>query len=334
MNFENKEFIFAEFGVSGREEKVREKIESFITSHVDEIHSEVTGSLICLKRGAGRKKKKVMLTAHMDTIGFVITYIDEAGFLRFSEVGVHRDAFLLGKRVIFANGTIGVIGVERKEYEKKLNKEKMFIDIGARDITGALKEVNIGDMCAVYAPYTLTKSIVTGGWMDDRVGCYILLEVIENLKKTKHDIIFVFSAQEEVGLRGARTAAYTVKPDIGLVVDVTESSDLPEGELVGSCVMGRGAGIKLMDKSVIVPKKFSDYLIALAEKNRIPFQRDIMSGGGTGAQSIQLSRGGVIVGGISVPVRYIHSAGEMCTLHDIHACVHLVKAFCEDEVSI
>jgi endoglucanase len=158
---------------------------------------------------------------------------------------------------------------------------------------------------------------------------------MENIKSTPNDIIFVFSAQEEVGIRGVKTATYEIEPDIGIVVDVTESSaDLPEGELSGSCVLGKGAGIKVMDRKIIVPKMLIDYFIFLADKNKIPYQRDIMQSSGTGAQGIQLSRGGVLAGGISVPVRYMHSACEMCALHDIQACKDLIKAFCASNVRI
>jgi endoglucanase len=331
MDIEGREFIFSEFGISGREERVRARIEDFSGKLVDEVVYDVTGSLICIKKGRAKARKRVMLAAHMDTIGFVVTYIDEKGFLRFAEVGEQPQAYLLGKRVVFENGTLGVIGIERREHEKKPSIEKMFIDIGAANREEALKRVGIGQMCAVYSPVVVTEHILTGGGMDDRIGCYVLLAVMERLKQPPHDILFVFSAQEEVGLRGAQTSSYRFEPDIGLSVDATGSSDLPEGELTGSCGLGKGAGIKIMDRSVIVPKKFVQYLIDLAEKHRIPWQRDIMNTGKTGAQAIQLSRGGVLAGGVSIPVRYLHSAGEMCSAKDVQACIELVNAFCTEE---
>jgi len=333
MDIKGKEFIFSEFGVSGREDRVKDKIEKFAGRLADETLYDVTGSLICVKKGHLKSnRKRIMISAHMDTIGFVITYIDDKGFLRFSEVGKQPAAYLLGKRVIFENGTIGVIGIEKIEYEKQLSKEKMFIDVGAVDRNEASKRVKIGDMCAVYSPWVVTNSIITGGWMDDRIGCFILMEVMQKLKGNPHDILFVFSAQEEVGLRGAQTSSYKVKPDIGLTVDVTGSSDLPEGELIGSCSLGKGAGIKVMDQSIIIPKTFIQYLAGIAEKNSILYQRDIMSTGRTGAHAIQLSRSGVMTGGISVPVRYIHSAGELCSLTDVRACIDLVLSFCKKDV--
>jgi putative aminopeptidase FrvX len=326
-----KEFIFSAYGVSGREEAVRERIAGHVRPFVDDVLLDVTGSLICVKKGKKRDRKRIFVSAHMDTIGFVITYIDERGFLRFSEVGGQPEAYLLGKRVVFENGTIGVIGTEKAEYLKNLRKDKMFIDIGAKERAEAERLVKIGDTCAVHAPVAQAGGIVTGGWMDDRIGCFVLLEVIEAAKETPHDLFFVFSSQEEVGLRGAKTSAYRVEPDLGLVVDVTESADLPEGDITGSSHMGKGAAVKVMDNSVIVQKSLVDYLCGLAAAHGIPFQRDVLRVGGTDTHEIQLSRSGAIAGGVSIPTRYIHSAGEMCALSDVQACIDLVARFCEDE---
>jgi endoglucanase len=332
MNIQNKDFIFTAFGVSGREDRVREKIEGFVRSRVDEITHDTTGSLVCVKRGTGGRR--VMLSAHMDSIGFVITHIDESGFLRFSEVGHQIEAYLLGRRVVFESGCIGVIGSEKLGESGKLSKEKMFIDIGATSGRAAGKSVSIGDMCAVYSPYTVNDRIITGGWMDDRIGCFILLEVMENLKRTANDMYFVFSSQEEVGLRGATTTSYRIEPEIGIAVDVTISSDLPEDERLGSSVMGRGAAVKIMDQSVIVPKKLVDRIIGIAKSRGIPHQRDIIRKGGTDAHAMQLGRGGAIAGGVSIPTRYLHSSGEMCCLDDVQACIDLVAGICEDKLAL
>lgn len=340
MNIQSKDFIFSTFGVSGREDKVKKTIENFAKKYVDDLIHDTTGSLICLKKGRGSNRKKVILSAHMDTIGFVITYIDERGFLRFSEVGYHPKPYLLTRRVLFEDGTIGVIGhekdvlsVERQEDIKDMvKKERMFIDIGVKNSEEAKKRVKIGDMCAIYSPYVVTDNVITGGWMDDRVGCFLLLEVMENMSANIHDIYFVFSSQEEVGIRGATTSSYRIKADVGLAIDLTDSSDLPEGDILGSSVMGKGAAIKIIDSSVIVPKKLVDYMETLAKKSKIPYQRDVLKLGGTDAHAIQLSRGGALSGGISVPARYIHSPDEMCALSDIQASIDLALKFCEDDL--
>lgn len=330
MDIDGKKFIFEEFGVSGREEPVRGKIEAYASRLADELIHDVTGSLICVKKGRGKHPKKLMIASHMDTSGFVVTYVDEKGFLRFSVVGEQPEAYLLGKRVVFDNGTVGVIGIEKQEYEKKPTTDRMFIDIGAPGREDALRMAGIGRMCAVFSPPAAGGRTLTGGWVDERIGCFVLLEAMELLQNNPHDLFFVFSAQGEVGMRGAQTSSYRLEPDIGVSIDATVCSDLPEGELTGSCVLGGGAGIKVMDRSVIVPRVLVDHLISLAQKRGIPHQRDIATAGRTGAQAIQLSRGGVLAGGISVPVRYAHTAGAMCALDDVKACVDLTVVFCEE----
>ncbi len=340
MNIKDKEFIFDGFGVSGREDEVKSGIEAFAKDRVNEIIYDTTGSLICVKEGKGKEPKKIMLSAHMDTIGFIVTFIDEKGFIRFSEVGFQPVAYILGKRVKFENGAIGVVGIEKavdidkRGFTSNLKKEKMFIDIGVGSREEALKQVKIGETGAVFSPYAVTENVITGGWMDDRIGCFVLLEVMEKLKSNPDTVYFVFSSQEEVGLRGARTTAYRLQPDVGLAVDVTGSSDLPENDVTGSAVMGKGAAIKVMDRGVIVQRVLVDYLIDLAEKNRIPYQKDVLAFGATDAHSIQLSKSGTLAGGISIPARYIHSAGEMCSLHDIKACIDLTLKFCESKFDL
>jgi endoglucanase len=330
-----KDFVFSAFGVSGREDAVRERIAEHVRPFADEVRIDANGSLICTKKGRKRGGKRIMVSAHMDTIGFVVTYIDERGFLRFAEVGGQPEAYLLGKRVVFENGAIGVIGTERAEFLRNLKKDKMFIDIGAADRAGAEALVKIGDTCAVHAPVARTGGILTGGWMDDRIGCFVLLEVIEAVKENPHDLFFVFTSQEEVGLRGARTSAYGVEPDLGLVVDITDSADLPEGEITGSSRMGKGAAVKVMDGGVLVQRPLVEFLCGLAAARGIPFQRDVLRAGSTDARAIQLSRNGVPTGGVSIPTRYIHSSGEMCAMSDVEACVRLATCFCEqDEIPL
>jgi endoglucanase len=325
-----KQFVFSSFGVSGREDAVREKIAEHARPRVDEVVADSTGSLTCLKKGRGRAAKRIMISAHMDTIGFVATYIDENGFVRFADVGRQPEAYLLGKRVVFENGVIGVVGTEKAEFLKSPKKERMFIDVGAESRRHAESLVKVGDVCAVHSPVALSGGVLTGGWMDDRIGCFVLLEVIGLVKDNPHDLLFVFTSQEEVGLRGARTAAYRLQPDLGLAVDVTDSADLPEGDITGSSRMGKGAAVKVMDGGVIVQKALVDRLCGLAASGGIPCQKDILRAGSTDAHEVQLSRGGVPAGGVSVPTRYIHSPGEMCALSDVEACIRLVAAFCED----
>ena len=169
--------------------------------------------------------------------------------------------------------------------------------------------------------------------MDDRIGCFVLLEVMENLKANPETVYFVFSSQEEVGLRGARTTSYKLEPDVGIAVDVTGSADIPESDVTGSAVMGKGAAVKVMDEGIIVQRVLVDCLIELAEKNGISYQKDVLAFGATDSHSIQLSKSGTIAGGISIPARYVHSGGEMCSLGDIEACIELTLKFCENKLN-
>lgn len=333
MNIKNKEFIFNEFGVSGREDKVKEKIKEFIKNYVDEITEDRNNSLIGIKKGSKKENKlKIMLSAHYDTIGLIVTYITKEGFLRFADVGWLPPYQLISKRVIFENGLIGVIYADESENMKKGEKNKYFIDIGAKNEEEAKKMVKIGEMGAIYTPYFIQNNNIFSSWLDDRIGCFVLLEIIENLKNPLHDIYFVFSSQEEVGLRGARTSSYKIEPDIGLAFDVTGTDDITKKHYFCNAKLGDGAAIKVMDGSVISNRKLVNFLEKLAIDKKIKYQLDILLGGGTDAGAIQLSRSGSIVSGISIPTRYLHSANEMCNLDDVQACIDLGLEFCKNEL--
>ncbi|MCX8058645.1 MAG: M20/M25/M40 family metallo-hydrolase [Spirochaetes bacterium] len=335
MNIKNKDFIFNEFGVSGREDKIKEKLKDFIKPYVDEILEDRNNSLIGLKKGTKKENKlKIMLSAHYDTIGLIVTYITKEGFLRFADVGWLPPYQIITKRVIFENGLSGIIYADEQENIKKGEKNKYFIDIGAKSEDEAKKMIKIGDMGAIYTPYIIQNNNIFSSWLDDRIGCFVLLEIMENLKNPLHDIYFVFSSQEEVGLRGARTSAFKIEPDIGLAFDVTGADDLIKKHNFYNSKLGEGAAIKIMDNSVISNKKLVNLLEKLAIENKIKYQMDILMGGGTDAGVIQLTKSGVITGGISIPTRYLHSANEMCNLDDVQACIDLGLTFCKNEINI
>jgi len=335
MNIKNKDFIFNEFGVSGREDKVKEKLKDFLKDKVDDLFEDRNNSLITLKKGNKKNNKlKIMLSSHYDTIGFVATYITKEGFVRFSEVGYLPAYNIISKRVIFENGTVGVIFADENENIKKGEKNKYFIDIGAKDEEEAKKLIKIGDMGAIYSPYIIQNDNIISSWLDDRIGCFILLEIIENLKDNIHDIYFVFSSQEEVGLRGATTSTFKIEPDIGIAFDVTGTDDITKKHYYCNSILGNGAAIKVMDGSVISDKRLVNFLETLAKQNNIKYQLDILTYGGTDAGAIQTSKSGVIAGGISIPTRYIHSANEMCSLKDVQSCIDLGLLFCKSDVII
>ncbi len=326
------EFVFTEFGTSGREDKVREAISKYVKTKVDSVDVDVNGSLICLKKGNGKNKKKLMFAAHMDAIGFIITHIDKNGFLRFSAVGYQPSYKIVSKQVVFENGTKGVIGIEKEEDFKNIAEKKLYIDIGAKSKEEAEKMVEIG-MTAIMVnnPFEQNGKLFSS-YLDDRIGCAILLELIDTVKQPYHDTYYVFTSQEEVGIRGAKTSSYSITPDVGIALDVTVASDTPEGEFASSTYFAKGAAIKVMDRGIIVPKKLVDHLVSLCEKNKIPYQKEILTMGATDAMAIQQTKGGIIAGTISVPTRYVHSANEVCDLGDVEASVKLCSKLVETEL--
>ena len=248
--FEYYEKVGGAFGPSGREEAVRQVIAALAEPFVDEITTDTMGSLICRKKGAGRK---ILMAAHMDSIGVVATYIDEKGFIRFSPVGGLFKGDLINIQVRFANGTRGVISYEEKTPFKDITLDNLFIDIGAADRADAERQVQIGDFAVFDAPRFEQNGVLCGPYLDNRIGCVTLLLVMERLaqQEIENDLYFAFTAQEEVGLRGAGAAAFAVEPDIAVAVDVTDTGDLPERKTPMAVDMGRGPAVKVMDRSVI-----------------------------------------------------------------------------------
>ncbi len=308
------------FGPSGREETIREIIKKHIAPYVDEIKTDALGNLIAHKKGKG---KKIMAASHMDEIGVVVTFIDDNGFLRFSSVGGLNKQDILYKRVRFANGTEGVIATEEENKDRVLSK--MFIDIGATNKAEAEKQISIGDMAVFAGDMTVSGNNVISKALDDRVGCYILIETIKNIK-SENDLYFVFTVQEEVGLRGAKTAGYGVNPDFAVVLDVTDTGDTPKAPDM-ALKLGGGAAVKVMDSSVLCDSFIRTTLIECAKNNNIKYQLEVLNDGGTDAGAISLSRSGVKTGGISIPTRYIHSPSEIANIDDINACLRLLEAF-------
>lgn len=310
------------FGPSGREDNIREVIKEEIKKYSDEVIVDALGNLIAHKKGT---KSKIMIAAHMDEIGITATVIDDNGFIRFCPVGGLYNKDLIARRVCFENGTIGVIGSEEDNKDRKINK--MYIDIGAKNKEDAEKYVNIGDSAVFCAEFVKTENSVISKALDNRAGCYVLIEAMKNIK-SDNDLYFVFTTQEEVGLRGAKTAAYQISPDYALAIDVTDTGDTPEG-IKMAVKSGNGAAVKVMDRSVLCDCYIRSLLIELAKNNDISYQLEIMNDGGTDAGAISLSGNGVKTGGISIPTRYIHSPSEMISQFDLSQCIKLLKSFLE-----
>jgi putative aminopeptidase FrvX len=312
------------YGPSGREEQVADAIEKMVKPHADEIRRDVMGNLVAVKRGGGRK---VMLAAHMDQIGLMVTHIDGNGFLRATQVGGVTPVWTLFAHVRFENGTKGVIGYETKaEGYDKLKHEHLFIDIGARTREEAEARVQIGDMAVFDTPITESGRHLSSGAMDDRTGCAVLVEVLRRVKDSPYDVYAVFTSQEEVGTRGAHTAAWGIMPELGIAVDITPSPDTPESTKVCSVEIGRGPAVKVRDNSLICHPRVRRWLEDAAKSRSIPFQYEVLTFGGTDAGAIQASREGIPSGVVSVPTRYGHSTAETIDKEDLEQCVELLLA--------
>lgn len=319
------------YGPSGCEGPIRDLIASEVKPYVDDIKVDALGNLICFKRGKGGGKR-VLLDAHMDEIGLMVTHIDEKGFLRFGAVGGVNPFVALGQRVYFQNGVFGVVGSERIEDPKELKHEKLFIDIGAKSREEAEAKVKVGDTCAFFQPMLDLGNRVVAKAMDDRIGCVIVIETLKRVGSVAHDLYAVFATQEEVGLRGARVAAYGIEPDVGVAFDVTRTGDTPKcGTMEVS--LGKGAAIKVKDSSLICHPGLKNHMAQVAKEKGIPFQFEVLEAGGTDSGAIQMTKAGIPAGVISIPTRYIHSPGEMVDLGDVEACIELSVALLQGELN-
>ncbi|NYB73551.1 M42 family metallopeptidase [Sedimentibacter hydroxybenzoicus DSM 7310] len=308
------------FSPSGRENNIRELIINEIKGYADEINVDALGNLIVRKKGNG---KKILFSAHMDQIGLIITHVDEKGFLRFSNVGGISAKEILGLRMIFDNGLEGVVCSEEIKDKEKITMNKLFLDVASTSKDFVKNNFKTGDMCVFKSEYYETDDCVICRAADDRIGCYILIEALKNHPSTDNDVYYVFSVQEEVGCRGAKTAAYQINPDLAIAVDVTDTGDTDNGTKM-DVKLGEGAAIKIMDKYIITHPEIKNLLTDLAIEKNIKYQYEVLEHGGTDAGPIHLSREGVPSGAISIPTRNIHTSGEIFSKSDVLECIKLV----------
>jgi endoglucanase len=321
-------------GVPGSEDEVRRIMERELSKYC-EVEVDNMGNLIA-RKGSG--SKKVMLAAHMDEIGLMVKHVDERGFLRFTTLGGFYDPTLLNQRVYVHTGKgrlQGVIGskpphlMKDEERKKVIEYRDMFIDVGAKDRKDAGRMgVNVGDYITFDRSFSvLRKDIVTGKAFDNRLGCYVMVEVA---KKVEGDFTLyaVGTAQEEVGLKGARTSAYRINPDMAIVIDVTTTGDHPGvNEEESSVRLGKGPVITIVDakgRGVITHPAVKDLLVKTAEENKIPYQLEVGEGGTTDATAIQLTREGIPSGVVSIPSRYIHTPVSVASEKDVENCIKLL----------
>ena len=315
--------------ISGRESAVAGKIRSYIEPYVDECSIDALGNLIALKKGSAENKKRIMLCAHMDEIGLLVTFIEDSGFIRVAPVGGINFLAYSFNEVVSENGVPGVLVPEGRVAGNELSADKVYIDIGAKNKKEAERKVKIGDFFVV-RPYAkkMCGTRLMGRPFDDRVACAILIDLAKKIEDPKDDIYYVFSVQEEVGCRGSKTAAYAVEPDYALAFDVTGTGDTI-GARPMACRLGDGAAIKIKDSSVICDVETVAKLTELAKENKIKHQHEILTFGGTDTSSMQIAKAGCRAAALSIPSRYIHSGVEMIDLDDAEACVELAKKFIE-----
>ena len=322
-------------GIPGHEEQIRKLIYEEIQDYCDEIKVDKIGNLICVKKGY-KDEPKIMIAAHMDTIGFMIKYIDKKGFLRIEPVGGIDPHIILGQTVLIfhddkiINGVIAAKPIhllEPEEIKKVKKMDEVHVDIGADSKENAQKIVSIGDFLVFnYSCKKLSGSTFNSGGLDDRAGCMVLINTIKALKeieKTPNELYFVFTCQEEIGARGAITSSYKIQPDIGIVIEVTHAIDFPDikQEKYGDIKL-RGGPVLCMGPN-INPKLFK---IILKTAKDIPIQLNVIGRATpTDLRYIQMTKEGVATALISIPLRYMHTPIEVMDFNDINNTVELLK---------
>lgn len=317
------------WGVAGREKNIRAIIKREIEGHCDEMLTDAVGNLIAVKYGADHPdKKKIMLAAHMDEIGLQVKKIEGDGRIKVCNVGFVWAGALFNDKVVFQNGTVGVVGCEGMIWDAKNDLDKLYIDIGCTTKEETEKYVKVGDYCGFIGKYyELKNERIVSKSFDNRVGCYILIEAMKKNDGTgPNDVYYVFTVQEEVGCRGAVVSAERIKPDIGISVDVTPDHFYPT-DLTGANAVGEGIGISVGNPSAMLDEYLVDSMIACCEENDIKYQRDVMDRGGTDASSINMSGMGVRVCGISVVDRFPHSQSSIISKEDVRGAINLTDLY-------
>jgi endoglucanase len=309
------------WGPSGYEHQVRNLIQDEVKGLADDITIDPLGNLICR---VGQGGTKVMVAAHMDEIGVMATFAEkQSGYLRFAGIGGLNNTTLLGNRVRFENGTIGVIGAHDPWNTNRPDLNDFYIDVSDGNSSNPVEP---GSPAVFWREMEERGSRLIAKSMDDRISCAIAIEVMRQLGKRKNkanEVYFAFTVQEEVGLRGARTAAYSIAPDVAVALDVTGTGDEIKHRKM-AVKLGGGAAVKLHDPGLVVPPAVRDWIIQRAEADKIPYQLELLTGGTTDAAAIQTAHAGVPSGCISTPCRFIHTVSETVDYNDVQACVNLL----------
>ena len=326
-------------GVPGHEERVRALIEKEIKGLFDDVKSDAMGSLHCVRNGKAKDPQKIMLLCHMDEIGFLVSHISDKGFLYLQTVGGFDPRNLFSRRVLVCTDEEDLkavmnpggrpVHIASPEDRKKIPQpHEFFVDTGLG--AGAKDRVNVGDMVVMDEPFLELGDKVVSKALDNRIACWLGIEAIRGLGKarTKAEIHVVFTTQEEVGLRGARTASHRVKPDIGIGIDTTLACDTPGvPEQDRTTEQGKGFGLHIRDGSFIADKALVAEVAALAEKKKIPYQRTMLRSGGQDGAAAQQAASGARAVGIVVGTRYIHTVTEMIEKSDLQAARDILVAY-------
>lgn len=325
-------------GVPGREERLRAIVRRELTPLVDEVRVDPLGNLVALRRGS--TGRKLAINAHMDEIGFLVTHIEDEGFLRLTPIGGHDPRNMVAQRVTVAGSTDlpGVLYPGTKpphlqdpgERDKAPKISEFFVDLGL-PVETVRAEVPIGTMVVIARDFARIGETVSCKALDNRLSCYVMIEALRRTRASGFDVYAVATTQEEVGVRGAITSSYAIDPDVGIALDITIAADIP-GVPRSECVtrLGGGTAIKIMDSYSISNPLVVERLRELAAARDIPFQMEILPRGGTDAGGLQRIRGGVPVCTISTPTRYVHTSIEMAHQRDIEASIALLAAFIEE----
>ncbi|MEQ8476125.1 M42 family metallopeptidase [Fulvivirga sp.] len=324
-------------GVPGYESKIRNLIIKEVTPLVDSVEVDNMGNVITIKKGKS-DAKKAMIGAHMDEIGFMVTHIDDKGFVRFTTLGGFDPKTLTAQRVVIhgKKDVIGVMGskpihvMSPEERTKMPKTTDFFIDLG-------MPKKEVEKIVSVGNPITRERELIEMGEcvncksIDNRVSVFILIETLRQLKSTPYDVYGVFTVQEEVGIRGANVAAHSINPDFGFGLDTTIAFDLPGAQPHERVTaLGEGTAIKIMDAMTICDYRMVDYMKEVADKNKIKWQTELLTAGGTDTAGIQrMGKNGAISGAVSIPTRHLHQVIEMAHKKDIDNSIKLLKACLE-----
>ena len=324
-------------GISGNESAVREYIYENIKDKCDEIRFDSMGNMIALLRGKKANGKKIMLSAHMDEIGMIVSKITDHGFIKFKTVGGIDPRIMVSKPVLIGKDSIpGVIGYkavhlqEKSERETVAKAKQLYIDIGAKDKKDAEKKVSLGDAIVFDSSYReFGDGLIKAKALDDRAGCAILMGLCD--KRFDFDLYLAFTVQEEVGLRGASVAAKQIKPDLALVIECTTCSDVHGSEVADYVTsLGEGVALSIIDRSTYYNKELTEFVYKLAQDNNIPVQYKKAAAGGNDAGAIHLACGGIKTAALSIPARYIHSPASVISKKDYQACEELTHLFLQE----